>query len=140
MSEVHGKDMKIAVMGTGGVGGYFGGLLARAGDEVTFIARGTHLDAIRSNGLRVVSDLSGEFVINPPATDDAHEAGIQDLILYAVKMYHNSDAVSFIEPMVGPETVVLTLQNGIDNGEVLAEAFGRERVMVGVCFLQGRVR
>lgn len=132
--------MKIGIMGTGGVGGYFGGLLARAGEDVTFIARGAHLKAIRSDGLRVVSDLSGEFVVTGPATDDGREAGIQDLILYAVKMYQNADAISFIEPMVGPETVVLTLQNGIDNGDVLAEAFGRERVMAGVCFLQGRVR
>ena len=127
-------------MGSGGVGGYFGGLLARAGEDVTFIARGAHLEAIRSNGLRVVSDLSGEFVVTSPATDDAREAGIQDLILYAVKMYHNAEAISLIKPMVGPETVVLTLQNGIDNGDSLAEAFGRDRVMVGMCVLQGRVR
>ena len=132
--------MKIAVMGSGGVGGYFGGLLARSGEDVTFIARGAHLDAIRSKGLRVVSDLSGEFVVNSPATDDAREAGIQELILYAVKMYQNAEAISFIEPMVGPETVILTLQNGLDNGDLLADAFGRDRVMVGMCALQGRVR
>ena len=132
--------MKIAVMGSGGVGGYFGGLLARAGEDVTFIARGAHLDAIRSDGLRVVSDLSGEFVVTRPATGDAREAGIQGLILYAVKMYHNADAMTFIEPMVGPETVILTLQNGLDNGDLLADAFGRDRVMVGMCALQGRVR
>ena len=132
--------MKIAVMGSGGVGGYFGGLLARAGEDVTFIARGAHLEAISSNGLRVVSDLSGEFVVTRPATDDAQEAGFQDLILYAVKMYHNAEAISFIQPMVGPETVILTLQNGLDNGDLLADAFGRDRVMVGMCALQGRVR
>ncbi len=132
--------MKIAVMGSGGVGGYFGGLLARSGEDVTFIARGAHLDAIRSQGLRVVSDLSSEFVVNSPATDDAREAGIQELILYAVKMYQNAEAISFIEPMVGPETVILTLQNGLDNGDLLADVFGRDRVMVGMCALQGRVR
>ncbi len=132
--------MKIAVMGSGGVGGYFGGLLARAGEDVTFIARGAHLEAIRSKGLRVVSDISGDFVVARPGTDDAREAGIQGLILYAVKMYHNAEAISFIKPMVGPETTVLTLQNGIDNGDLLAEALGRDRVMVGMCALQGRVR
>ena len=132
--------MKIGVMGTGGVGGYFGGLIARADNDVTFIARGAHLKAIKSNGLRVFSELSGEFALSSPATDNAEEAGQQDLILYNVKMYQNVDAISFIEPMMGPDTIVLTLQNGIDNGDILAEAFGRERVMVGVCFLQGRVR
>ena len=132
--------MKIGVMGSGGVGGYFGGLLARAGGDVTFIARGAHLEAIRSNGLRIVSDLSGEFVVGSPATDDAQEVGVQDLILFAVKMYHNADAISLIRPMVGSETVVLTLQNGIDNGDLLAETFGRDRVMVGMAALQGRVR
>ena len=132
--------MKIGVMGSGGVGGYFGGLLARGGEDVTFIARGGHLEAIRSNGLRVVSDLSGEFVVSSPATDNAQSAGIQDLILYAVKMYHNSEAISFIKLMVGPETVVLTLQNGLDNGDLLVDALGRDAVMVGMCALQGRLR
>ena len=81
--------MRIAVMGAGAVGGYFGGLLARAGEDVTFIARGAHLDAIRRYGLRVASDISGEFTVKANATHDASSLGPVDLMLYAVKMYHN---------------------------------------------------
>ena len=131
--------MRIAVMGAGGVGGYFGGLLARAGKEVTFIARGAHLDAIRREGLRVASDLSGEFTVQSDATDDPGSVGPVDLVLYTVKMYHNAEAIPALAPMVGPETVVLTLQNGVGNAEELGAALGRSRVMVGAAFLQARI-
>jgi 2-dehydropantoate 2-reductase len=132
--------MKIAVMGTGGVGGYFGGLIARSSEDVTFIARGAHLDAIERNGLRVVSDLSGEFVLDAKAASDPVEVGPVDLVLYTVKMYHNDDAIPFIAPMVGPETVVMPLLNGIDNHTQLVSVFGKERVMIGVAFVQARIR
>ena len=131
--------MKAAVVGTGGVGGYFGGLLARAEHEVTFIARGAHLEAIKRNGLRVESQLDGDFTVPGNATDDTAEAGPQDLVLFTVKMYHNSDAVRSLAPMIGPETIVLTLQNGIDNGEILAEAVGDTHVMVGSAYMEGRI-
>ncbi|MQF95935.1 MAG: ketopantoate reductase family protein [SAR202 cluster bacterium] len=131
--------MKTAVFGTGGVGGYFGGLLARAGHDVTFIARGAHLDAIKQNGLRVESQLDGRFTVPGNATSDTAEAGEQELVLFTVKMYHNSDAVSQIAPMVGENTLVLTLQNGIDNGEILAEAVGQDHVMIGSAYMEGRV-
>ena len=131
--------MDIAVMGAGGVGGYFGGLLARAGNNVTFVARGPHLEAIRRDGLRVISDNDGEFVAPGQATDRPAEAGHQDLVLFAVKMYHNEDAIQAIGPMVGPDTIVLTLQNGIDNGERLAEVYGPDRVMIGSAYLEGRI-
>ena len=131
--------MKIAVMGTGGVGGYFGGLLAKAGEDVTFIARGAHLDAIRSKGLRVVSDLSGEFIVRSNATDDTKSVGPVDLVLYTVKMYHNDEAIPAIVPMVGEQTVVLTLQNGIDNGDRLAAALGENHVMIGTAGVQTRI-
>lgn len=132
--------MRIAVMGTGGVGGYFGGLLAKSGQDVTFIARGPHLEAIGRNGLKVVSDLSGEFTVRSPATGDTASVGLVDLVLYTVKMYHNAQAISAVAPMVGPDTVVLTLQNGIDNGDKLAAALGKRHVMVGMVVLQGRIR
>ncbi|MDA0769955.1 MAG: hypothetical protein BZY79_01975 [SAR202 cluster bacterium Casp-Chloro-G4] len=132
--------MKIAVMGTGGVGGYFGGLLARAGEDVTFIARGPHLQAIKNSGLRVFSDLSGEFVAGSQATDNPDEIGHVDLVLYTVKMYHNEEAIPFIAPLVGDGTVVLTVQNGIDNGDRLVEAYGEEHVMVGMVGVQARIR
>ena len=131
--------MKAAVVGAGGVGGYFGGLLARADHEVTFIARGAHLEAIKKNGLRIESELDGDFTVPGNATDDTAEAGPQDLVLFTVKMFHNSDAVRTLAPMIGPETIVLTLQNGIDNGEILAEAVGDTQVMIGSAYLEGRI-
>ena len=133
--------MKIAVMGTGGVGGYFGGLLARQdGHQVTFIARGVHMAAINEKGLRVESQLDGDFTAPGTATDDPASAGIQDLVLFTVKMYHNAPAIEAVRPMVGPDTVVLTLQNGIDNGDQLSEAFGPGPVMIGSVYMEGRVR
>ena len=131
--------MDIAVMGAGGVGGYFGGLLARAGHNVTFIARGAHLDAMRRNGLRVISSNDGDFTVPGQATDTPGEAGTQELILFTVKMYHNDDAIHAIAPMVGPNSIVLTLQNGIDNGDRLADVYGAERVMIGSAYLEGRI-
>ena len=132
--------MKIAVMGTGGVGGYFGGLLARAGQDVTFIARGPHLDAIRRKGLQVESDLSGAFTLRSSATDDPGTVGPVDLVLYTVKMYHNQQAVPAILPLVGRDTVVLPLQNGIDNHQLLAAEIGMDHLMIGVAFLQARIK
>ena len=132
--------MKIAVMGTGGVGGYFGGLLARGGHQVTFVARGAHLAAIQQNGLRVESQLDGDFTAAGKATGDPASAGVQDLVLFTVKMYHNGDAIPALGPMVGPHTVVLTLQNGIDNGDQLVQALGRDRVMIGSVYMEGRIK
>ncbi|MDP7414734.1 MAG: 2-dehydropantoate 2-reductase [SAR202 cluster bacterium] len=123
--------MRIAVMGAGGVGGYFGGLLAKAGQDVTFIARGPHLEAIKANGLAVTSELSGNFTVEGAATDDTASVGPVDLVLYTVKMYHNAEAIPAVRPMIGPETVVLTLQNGVDNGHLLAADLGANHVMVG---------
>ena len=132
--------MKIGVMGSGGTGGYFGGLLARAGHDVTFVARGPHLQAIRERGLRIESDKDGTFTVNGPAMEDTSGAGEQELVLFTVKMYHNSQAIESVRPMMGHDTVVLTLQNGIDNGDQLAEAFGAPRVMIGSAFLEGRIK
>ena len=132
--------MKIAVMGTGGVGGYFGGLLARKGHKVTYIARGDHMSAINAMGLRVESQLDGEFSAPGKAIDRPTPTGFQDLILFTVKMYHNASAIDTIRPLVGPNTVVLTLQNGIDNGEQLAEAFGHGPVMIGSVYMEGRIK
>jgi 2-dehydropantoate 2-reductase len=136
--------MKIAVMGTGGVGGYFGGLLARDNGrqehEVTFIARGAHMAAINENGLRVESQLDGDFNAPGTATDEPASAGFQDLVLFTVKMYHNAPAIEAVRPMIGPDTVVLTLQNGIDNGSQLAEALGAGPVMIGSVYMEGRIK
>ncbi len=132
--------MKVAVVGAGGVGGYFGGLLARAGHEVSFIARGAHLEAIqRSGGLRVVSQNDGDFLAPGGGVADTTDAGTQDLVLFNVKMYNNAAAISTLPPMIGPDTVVLTLQNGIDNGDQIAAGVGAEHVMVGSAFMEGRI-
>ena len=132
--------MKIAVMGTGGVGGYFGGLLARAGHEVTFVARGAHLQAIQERGLRVESANDGDFTVAGQALEDTAGAGAQELVLFTVKMYHNAAAIAATRPLLGPDSLVLTLQNGIDNGQQLVDAFGRERTLIGSCYLEGRIR
>jgi 2-dehydropantoate 2-reductase len=127
--------MRIAVMGTGGTGGYFGGLLARAGEEVTFIARGDHLEAIRKNGLAIKSVLAGDFSIPANATDNTHEIGPVDLVLFCIKAYDNAAAADQIRPLIGPETVVLSVQNGIDNEQQIGEVIGPEHIVGCVSYV-----
>lgn len=125
--------MKIAVIGAGGVGGYFGGRLAQAGVDTTFIARGATLDALRTRGLRVDS-INGDFLIeHPRATDDPRTAGEVDAILLAVKAWQIAEAAESARPMLGPDTIVVPLENGIDAPEVLASVLGREHVAGGLC-------
>ena len=132
--------MKAAIVGAGGVGGYFGGLLARAGHDVTYVARGAHLEAIQSNGgLRVESQNDGDFFAPGRGVSDTSDAGAQDLVLFNVKMHHNSAAIASLPPMTGADTVVLTLQNGIDNGDQLAATLGPGPVMIGSAFMEGRI-
>jgi len=127
--------MKIAVFGSGGVGGYFGGRLAQAGEEVIFIARGEHLQAMQNHGLRVDS-VAGDFVIQPvQATDDPAQVGPVDAILVGVKAEQVSQAAEAMRPMVGPETFVVPLQNGVDAPTQLAEVLGAEHVLGGLCGL-----
>ena len=133
--------MKISVMGTGGVGGYFGGLLARAGHDLTYVARGRHLAEIQKQGhLIVESSNQGTFQAPGRALEDTSTAGVQDLVLFTVKMHHNPAAIEAVRPLVGPETVVLTLQNGIDNGNQLARGLGRAPVMLGSAYMEGRIK
>ena len=128
--------MRFGIMGTGGVGGYFGGLLARAGLPVCFIARGSHLQALKEHGLHVVSIEPGGFNVRDAVfTDDAAEAGPCDVILYCVKTPANDSAIPFIRPMVGDDSVVISLQNGVDNGELLAQEYGEDRVMEGAAYV-----
>ena len=131
--------MKIGVMGTGGVGGYFGGLLARDGHDVTFVARGAHLAAIQQHGLKVDSTNDGSFTAPGNAVEDTSEAGPQDLVLFNVKMFQNAPAIEATKPLVGPDTIVLTQQNGVDNGDQLAAALGADHVMIGSAFMEGRI-
>ena len=115
--------MKIAVLGSGAVGGYYGAKLARAGHDVTFIARGAHLQALRERGMEIRSPMVGDFTVRAAAHHDTSQVGFVDLIIVAVKAYDNTTALPMIRPMLGPETAVLTLQNGVDSvGDVAAVA------------------
>jgi 2-dehydropantoate 2-reductase len=125
--------MRIAVVGAGGVGGYFGGRLAQAGIDTTFIVRGATLDALRTRGLRVDSIL-GDFVLDRVhATDDPSTVGAVDAILLAVKAWQLPEAAANLAPMIGPETMVVPLENGIDAPDVLTPLVGREHVLGGLC-------
>ncbi len=131
--------MKILIMGTGGVGGYYGGLLAQQGNEVTFIARGAHLYAIRHEGLKVKS-VHGDFTVSPAnATDDPAQVGPVDLILFCVKTYHTDEAAEAIRPAVGPQTAVMSLQNGVDAAERIGKVVGREHMIGGATWLSSAV-
>ena len=126
--------MKLAIMGAGGVGGYFGGLLALSGQDVTFIARGAHLAAMRANGLKLIGG-RGETLVQPAkATDDAAAVGPVDLVLFCVKLYDTESAGRAIAPLLGATSAVLTVQNGVDAAERLVKLYGRERVMGGAAY------
>ena len=124
--------MRIAVFGSGGAGGYFGAQLARAGEDVVFIARGAHLDAIRSQGLRIETS-TGETVIRARATDDPAEIGPVDVVLVGVKSWQVPEAAQAMRPLVGPETFVVPLQNGVEASSQLAEVLGASHVLEGLC-------
>lgn len=127
--------MKILVMGAGGVGGYFGAKLARSGEAVTFVARGDHLKAIRASGLRVTSATEGEIVVRCPATGDLIGVGPVNLVLFCVKSYDTETASRAIIPVLGKETAVLSLQNGIDNEERIESIVGPGRVLGGAAYV-----
>jgi 2-dehydropantoate 2-reductase len=125
--------MRITVFGAGAVGGYFGGRLAQAGQDVVFIARGDHLRAMQTRGLRVDS-IEGNFVIDPVhGTDDPTEIGVADAILVGVKAWQVPEAAEAMRPMVGPETFVLPLENGVEAPSQLAEVLGKQHVLGGLC-------
>lgn len=125
--------MRIAVIGAGGVGGYFGGRLAQAGHEVTFLARGGTLEALRTRGLRVDS-IRGDFVVHPvTVTEHPEAAGPVDAVLMAVKAWQIPEAAAQIGPMLGADTMVVPLENGIDAPEVLAGIVGERHVLGGLC-------
>jgi 2-dehydropantoate 2-reductase len=131
--------MKFAIMGTGGVGGYFGGMLARTGQDVTFIARGTHLQAIRNKGL-IIKSVHGDFTVFPAkATDNPAEAGIADVILFATKSYQTDAAAPLIKSMVGPDTVVISLQNGIDSADRIGAVVGMEHLLGGTTWCSAAI-
>ena len=130
--------MRIAIFGTGGAGGYFGAKLARAGEEVVFIARGEHLRAIREEGLRLETP-AGEIVARSEATDDPARAGAVDAVLVGVKTWQLKEAARAMLPMLTPQTSVVPLQNGVEAAAELAAVLGAGRVLAGLCGTVSRV-
>lgn len=130
--------MRIAIFGTGGAGGYFGAQLALAGEEVVFIARGEHLQAIREHGLRIETS-TGETVVRSEATDDPTSVGAVDAVLVGVKTWQVVDAAQAMKPMMTPETFVVPLQNGVEAATHLSAVLGKEHVLGGLCGTISRV-
>lgn len=125
--------MRIAIFGSGGVGGYFGGRLAEAGETVSFIARGPHLAAMRERGLRVAS-IAGDFTITPvTVTDDPATIGPVDAVLLAVKAWQISEAARAMGPLIGPDTMVVPLENGVEAPEELTAVLGAGHALGGLC-------
>jgi 2-dehydropantoate 2-reductase len=127
--------MKIVMFGAGGVGGYFGGRLAQAGCDVSFVARGAHLEAIRRDGLRLKSPKGDAHVSGVRASDDPRDLGPADVVLFTVKLYDADSAASQLAPLVGPDTMVVTLQNGVDAVDIVAGHVGREHTVGGVAYV-----
>ena len=123
--------MRIVIMGSGGTGGYFGAKLARAGEDVTFVARGAHLAALRASGLRIKSAVEGEWAVRAPAVERLDGAPPADLVLFCVKSFDTEEAARLIRPVVGPATGVLSIQNGVDNEDKLAQVLGAGHVLGG---------
>jgi len=131
--------MKIAIIGTGGAGGYFGGKLALAGNNVTFLARGEHLKAIKENGLSVKS-ISGDFHVHPAkATDKISEIGKSDLIILGVKAWQVKEITRELKTIIGTETSVIPLQNGILAAEELSFGLNPQNILCGLCKIMSKI-
>ena len=126
--------MKVVVVGAGGVGGYFGGRLAAAGHEVAMVARGPHLAALRAHGLRVRS-VKGDFAVPVDASDDPSAFGPCDVVLFCVKAYDTEAAARRLAPALGPDTAVVSLQNGVDNEDQIGAVVGADHVVGGAAFI-----
>jgi 2-dehydropantoate 2-reductase len=127
--------MRFAFVGAGAVGGYYGALLARAGHPVAFVARGAHLEAIRKHGIRVVSAAVGDFTAHVTAESDALQIGAVDVAVLTVKTYDNDTALPLLTQLVGPGTIALTLQNGVDSAADVAAVVGEPRTLAGATYI-----
>ena len=125
-------------MGAGGIGGCYGGLLARAGFDVALIARGNHLRAIKENGLQLVQP-DGDFTVDVSATDDPSQVGPVDLVLFSVKAHQNPVAIPLIRPLIGNGTTVLTIQNGVESADEIGQIYGAERVLPGSAYVLSNI-
>ncbi len=131
--------MKIVMMGSGGVGGYFGARLSLGGADVTFVARGAHLAAMRARGLTLDTPQGLVQAPNIRVVESAADAGLADFVLLSVKLWDTEEALRQIAPIVGPGTAVISLQNGVHKEELLAEAFAPEQLMGGVAYVATRI-
>jgi 2-dehydropantoate 2-reductase len=131
--------MRIAVMGSGGIGGYVGARLAEAGEDVVFIARGKHLEAMRASGLRVKSPFGDLALPQVSATDNPAGLGAVDIVIFTVKLYDSDRAAETIAPLVGAGTRVVSLQNGIDSVATLSRHFAKSRVVGGCTYISGYI-
>ncbi len=127
--------MRIVIVGAGGVGGYFGARLARSGQDVTFLARGAHLDAIRGGGLRIRSAVEGEYTVAVTAVEKVAGLAVADAVLLCVKSFDTEAAVEQIRAVVGPDTAVLSLQNGVDNEDKIDALLGPGHAVGGVAYV-----
>jgi 2-dehydropantoate 2-reductase len=131
--------MRIAMMGSGGIGGYLGARLAQGGEDVVFIARGAHLEAMRRSGLRLKSQLGDIVLPRLRATETPAEVGSVDIVIFAVKLYDTESAAAAMVPLVGPATRVVTLQNGIDSLDTLARFVPRSQIVGGATYMSARL-
>jgi len=131
--------MKIAILGAGGVGAYVGARLQEAGEDVAFIARGAHLAALRADGLQLRAPFGDLHLRTVRATDDPADVGEVDLVVFAVKLWDTQTAVAGMAPLLGPQTRVLTLQNGIDSAALIARQEPRARVIAGAIYLSAYI-
>lgn len=127
--------MRIAIFGSGGVGGYFGGRLAASGEDVTFLARGAHLNALQQDGLYLHSPLGDLHLPKVQATDRPQAIGPVDVVLFTVKLYDVDASAATLGPLIGPETVVITLQNGVDAMDMVAKHVGEAHVAGGAAYI-----
>jgi 2-dehydropantoate 2-reductase len=127
--------MRIVIIGAGGVGGYFGARLIAAGEDVTFVARGRHLAALQTTGLRVESPKGDLHLHDVKATDDVRAVGQADVVMLTVKMYDLESAAAMLSPLIGPDSVVITLQNGVEAVDIVSKQVGREHVAGGVAYV-----
>src|SRR6185436_6132853 len=130
-----GRHMRIAAMAAGAVGSYFGGRLAAAGHDVHFIARRAHLEALRKNGLKIESVHGDLHLPKVNATDDPKHVGVVDIVLFAVKLWDTEIAAELTKPMVGPDTRVITLQNGVDSYERVSNILGKAQTVCGTAYI-----
>jgi 2-dehydropantoate 2-reductase len=131
--------VRIVVMGTGGVGGYFGARLAQAGQDVAFVARGRQFEALRAHGLRVESPVGDVHLPSVEVTDDPAELGEVDFVLFGVKLWDTQEAAELLKPLLGERTAVVSFQNGVVKDDILRRVLGAEHVVGGVCYIAATI-